>query len=757
VGTILVDTTTIDLSYNDATPSISADVKANSIDATHLSNTINVSEFINDSDYATEAYVDSKIPADYSKVVYVNNVNPNSATIFDLENPPLVNDDLLKLDVNNLYIGTDVSTWVYNGTIYVTKTVTSTTSNFFLSGTTTDAGNTKTANIKRTGRVGGANAIDSNDFVTKQQLDTKEPLITAGTTSQYRRGDKTWQTLDKTAVGLSNVDNTSDLNKPISTATQTALNLKENKSEKNTANGYAGLDSNSKIFSNQLPAIAITDTFVVASQSAMLALTTAEVGDIAVRTDINKTFILKGSSYSTLADWQELLTPTSAVTSVFGRAGAVVANSGDYTTSLVPEATNLYYTEARVNANTNVAANTAARHNAVTLGTANGLSLATQALSLGLSSTGATGALSSTDWNTFNSKQSALVSGTNIKTVGGQSLLGSGNLVISGGGSSYTHEQLTESTTWPIPHVLGNKYPDVSVWNSSNEIIIPKTVNSVDLNNTNIVFSTPVKGYATLSGNTFTPTTPSTVDPDATAFITAVGTLNTTNQNAIKQLVTDLKGYGLWSKLIAFYPKAGSTAAEHKWNLKDPRDLDAAYRQIYNGSIVHSSSGVAYNSTNTFADTKLNMSTLGLTGNFAFGLYVTVAPTANGDIYLIGAYSGVNNFVAIQKPTPTSIGPHAYGVNTIVTISTNKGFMGVSVIGTDRAIFHENIVKEFTSINGSGVPNADIYEGALNSSGRYGSMAFTSGTSFIGFGLNNTEMKNLRTCILTFESALGRN
>lgn len=54
----------------------------------------------------------------------------------------------------------------------------------------------------------------------------KEPSVTAGTTSQYYRGDKTWQTLDKTAVGLSNVDNTSDTNKPISTATQTALNTK---------------------------------------------------------------------------------------------------------------------------------------------------------------------------------------------------------------------------------------------------------------------------------------------------------------------------------------------------------------------------------------------------------------------------------------------------------------------------------------------------------------------------------------------------
>jgi polygalacturonase len=54
----------------------------------------------------------------------------------------------------------------------------------------------------------------------------KEPTISAGTTSQYWRGDKTWQTLDKTAVGLGNVDNTSDANKPISTATQAALDLK---------------------------------------------------------------------------------------------------------------------------------------------------------------------------------------------------------------------------------------------------------------------------------------------------------------------------------------------------------------------------------------------------------------------------------------------------------------------------------------------------------------------------------------------------
>jgi len=54
-----------------------------------------------------------------------------------------------------------------------------------------------------------------------------EPTISAGTTSQYYRGDKSFQTLDKSAVGLSNVDNTSDASKPVSTATQTALNAKQ--------------------------------------------------------------------------------------------------------------------------------------------------------------------------------------------------------------------------------------------------------------------------------------------------------------------------------------------------------------------------------------------------------------------------------------------------------------------------------------------------------------------------------------------------
>jgi hypothetical protein len=49
------------------------------------------------------------------------------------------------------------------------------------------------------------------------------------------------------------------------------------------------------------------------------------------------------------------------------------------------------------------------------------------------------GFITAVDWNTFNGKQPTLVSGTNIKTINGSSVLGSGDLVVSGGGDSGFH------------------------------------------------------------------------------------------------------------------------------------------------------------------------------------------------------------------------------------------------------------------------------------------------------------------------------
>lgn len=106
----------------------------------------------------------------------------------------------------------------------------------------------------------------------------------------------------------------------------------QKESEKGAANGYASLDGSGFVPSAQLPSIAISDTFVVASQAAMLALT-AQRGDVAIRSDLNKSFVLATESPGTLGDWKELLTPTDAVLSVAGRTGVVTLTSADLTDS----------------------------------------------------------------------------------------------------------------------------------------------------------------------------------------------------------------------------------------------------------------------------------------------------------------------------------------------------------------------------------------------------------------------------------------
>ena len=108
-------------------------------------------------------------------------------------------------------------------------------------------------------------------------------------------------------------------------ATPTSNNDAVNKtyidSKIGAVSGIASLDSSGKVPTSQLPSIALHQTFVVNSQANMLALS-ADTGDVAVRTDISKTFILTAEPASTLGNWQELLT-SDAVTSVDGQTGVV--------------------------------------------------------------------------------------------------------------------------------------------------------------------------------------------------------------------------------------------------------------------------------------------------------------------------------------------------------------------------------------------------------------------------------------------------
>jgi hypothetical protein len=136
---------------------------------------------------------------------------------------------------------------------------------------------------------GKANISHTHDIsnVTNLQptLDGKESTISAGTTGQYWRGDKTWQTLDKSAVGLSNADNTSDANKPISNATQSALNAKADLVD-------------GKVPSSQLPSY-IDDVLEFANLASFPA--TGESGKIYIALDTNKTYRWRGTGYAEIS------------------------------------------------------------------------------------------------------------------------------------------------------------------------------------------------------------------------------------------------------------------------------------------------------------------------------------------------------------------------------------------------------------------------------------------------------------------------
>ena len=115
---------------------------------------------------------------------------------------------------------------VYNASAWVTLgagggSAADSTNNTFTTKTQNDARYANLSHGHTTAQITGLDA----------QISSKENAVTAGTTGQYYRGDKSFQTLDKTAVGLTNVDNTSDVNKPVSTAQGTAIGLKLNSAD----------------------------------------------------------------------------------------------------------------------------------------------------------------------------------------------------------------------------------------------------------------------------------------------------------------------------------------------------------------------------------------------------------------------------------------------------------------------------------------------------------------------------------------------
>jgi hypothetical protein len=252
------------------------------------------------------------------------------------------------------------------------------------------------------------------------------------------------------------------------------------------------------------------------------------------------------------------------------------------------------------------------------------------------------------------------------------------------------------------------------------------------------------------------------LDPDATAFITAAGITDATQQSAINTLVVDLKTYGIWTKMKAIYPFVGGTATTHKWNLKDARDLDAAFRLVFSGGWTHSSNGATPNGTNGIANTFIVPNTL---SQFSTHLSYYSRTNNDGPYFEMGFGPATSRIVMGIKSSGTAFYDQNNNTNGRITFSmasTNS----TGLFLTSRTA--NNLQKAYRNSGQIGSTNTNTITSSLPSNGQIRIGAFTDNVLFIysnrecafssiGSGLTDTEAANLYTAVQAYQTTLSRN
>ena len=239
-------------------------------------------------------------------------------------------------------------------------------------------------------------------------------------------------------------------------------------------------------------------------------------------------------------------------------------------------------------------------------------------------------------------------------------------------------------------------------------------------------------------------------DADAQAFITATGITDLTQKNAINQLVLDLKGYSIWTKMKALYPFVGGTATTHKFNLKNPVDSNAAFRLSFSGGWTHSSTGAKPNGTNGYADTFCNSLTDLLQNDVHLSYYSrTNASTAsaeigNGTLYLLYSYSG-SQYKAFNS---------SQTIRGSLFSPTNGMLIGSRLSSTVEKYYYKGTLTDNLTVSSTTPANSNIWLGNTNTTNNWSSKecAFAS----FGAGLTDTEADNFETAVQAYQTTLSR-
>jgi hypothetical protein len=257
------------------------------------------------------------------------------------------------------------------------------------------------------------------------------------------------------------------------------------------------------------------------------------------------------------------------------------------------------------------------------------------------------------------------------------------------------------------------------------------------------------------------PKTPA-VDPDAQAFITAASITDPTQQSAINQLVVDLKGYSIWSKMKAIYPFVGGTASTHKWNLKDPRDLDASFRLQFINGWTHSNTGAKGNGSDAYANTFFAPNPQLNVYNTSCSYYSRINVN-EGNKPALGAGTGYTPLTAFAiYSTGSYYGSPDYGASQVGFSDINSlGFYSGTRTAINNAKIYKNGVLRATNTTNPTSLNLTTTKLVLNAFSASGFIESFSAKecafASIGDGLTDTEAANFYTAVQAFQVALSRN
>ena len=191
--------------------------------------------------------------------------------------------------------------------------------------------------------------------------------------------------------------------------------------------------------------------------------------------------------------------------------------------------------------------------------------------------------------------------------------------------------------------------------------------------------------------------TPVAYDSDAQKFYDASGISDTTQKTAINNLVKELKDSSLWTRFIAIYPMVGGSASTTKWNLKDPRDLDTAYRLTFYGSPVYASTGVLFPSVIDYADTHLPDSAIGGYNNAAISFFSRTQNTISG--YDMGCTDGASPYNELSVYAAEGDDIEWFGFNDNSDSLNTTGLFILSSTPTNVVRYHNGI-----SVHSKGTP-----------------------------------------------------